>query len=106
MSDSSVNPSNKNVFVVVLVLCSPRIIRFARVGMCAAMTRNFVKRLANQKTVLTVYIGQSDNYVKLLTEQSIYSQSTDDCLCYPTSEDTKKQTTTTDCKERRREDVF
>ena len=44
--------------------------------------------------------------MKLLTEQSIYSQSTDDCLCYPTSEDTKKQTTTTDCKERRREDVF
>ena len=45
-------------------------------------------------------------YVKLLTEQSIYSQSTEDCLCHPTSEDTKQQTTTMEKRRRVLSNVF
>ena len=62
VSDSSVSSGNKNVFVTVLVLYSPRIIRFAHLGMCAAMTGNVVKRLANQNRIicLSEVIGQSD----------------------------------------------
>ena len=62
MNGSSVNKSNKNVFVVVVVLYNPRIIHFARLGICAAMTRNVVKRLDNQNCVNCVFkvIGQSD----------------------------------------------
>ena len=51
MSGKSANSGNKNVFVVVLVLYSPRIIRFARLGMCTALSRNVVKGLANQNRV-------------------------------------------------------
>ena len=43
--------------------------------------------------------------MEVLTEESRYSQSTDDFLCHPTSEDTKKQTTT-DCKEREEKACF
>ena len=52
----------KNVFVPVLVLCSPRIIRFARRGMCAAMSGNVVKRLANPDRVNLLFdvISQPD----------------------------------------------
>ena len=62
MNGSSVNKSNNNVFVVVVVLYNPRIIHFARLGICAAMTRNVVKRLDNQNCVNCVFkvIGQSD----------------------------------------------
>ena len=73
MSDSSVNSGNNNLFVAILVLYNPRIIRFARQGMCYYESER-CERSASPNCVNCLFMWSANQIC-----EALYAQGTEDC---------------------------